>query len=45
MIVIKNSEPEEDTTLKYCVNLIVDHSESQGAPVIVTFNPKSLAWV
>lgn len=30
---------EEDITLKYRVNLIVDHSETKGAPVIVTFNP------
>jgi len=34
-----NKKPEEDTTLKYRVNLIVDHSETKGAPVIVTFNP------
>lgn len=34
----KKSE-SEDTTLKYRVNLIVDHSQSQGAPVVVTFNP------
>jgi len=30
---------EEDVTLKYRVNLIVDHSETKGAPVVVTFNP------
>jgi len=30
---------EEDVTLKYRVNLIVDHSETKGAPVIVTYNP------
>ncbi len=30
---------EEDITLKYRVNLIVDHSETKGAPVIVSFNP------
>lgn len=29
----------EDVTLKYKVNLIVDHSKSTGAPVVVTFNP------
>lgn len=29
----------EDVTLKYKVNLIVDHSKSEGAPVIVSFNP------
>ena len=34
-----NKKPEEDTTLKYRVNLIVDHSGTKGAPVIVTFNP------
>ncbi|MBE5972256.1 MAG: ATP-dependent protease [Lachnoclostridium sp.] len=32
-------KPEEDVTLKYRVNLIVDHSETKGAPVVVTFNP------
>ncbi|MDD3393855.1 MAG: ATP-binding protein [Anaerotignum sp.] len=32
-------KPTEDVTLKYKVNLIVDHSKSQGAPVIVSFNP------
>ena len=26
-------------TLKYKVNLIVDHSDSKGAPIVVTFNP------
>ena len=30
---------EEDATLKYRVNLIVDHSETAGAPVVVSFNP------
>lgn len=30
---------EEDVTLRYRVNLIVDHSDTQGAPVMVTFNP------
>ena len=34
-----NKKSEEDATLKYRVNLIVDHSETQGAPVVVTFNP------
>lgn len=29
----------EDVTLKYKVNLIVDHSETKGAPVVVHFNP------
>ncbi|MDO4530832.1 MAG: ATP-binding protein [Bacillota bacterium] len=32
-------KPVEDVTLKYKVNLIVDHSKSKGAPVVVTFNP------
>ena len=30
---------EEDVMHRYEVNLIVDHSESKGAPVVVTFNP------
>lgn len=30
---------EEDVTLRYRVNLIVDHSQTQGAPVVATFNP------
>lgn len=34
-----NKKTEEDTTLKYRVNLIVDHSQTKGAPVVVTFNP------
>ncbi len=32
-------KPEEDDTPKYSVNLIVDHSQTKGAPVMVTFNP------
>ena len=32
-------KPTEDVTLKYKVNLIVDHSASKGAPVVTTFNP------
>jgi len=32
-------KPEEDDTPKYSVNLIVDHSQTKGAPVVVTFNP------
>ena len=32
-------KPEEDIMQRYCVNLIVDHSQSKGAPVVVTFNP------
>ena len=34
-----NKKPAEDVTLKYKVNLIVDHSKSKGVPVVVTFNP------
>lgn len=34
-----SKKPAEDITLKYKVNLIVDHSETKGAPVVVTFNP------
>ncbi|MBQ9936180.1 MAG: AAA family ATPase [Lachnospiraceae bacterium] len=30
---------DEDVMHRYEVNLIVDHSESKGAPVVVTFNP------
>lgn len=30
---------EDDITLKYGVNLIVDHSRTEGAPVVITFNP------
>ena len=34
-----NKKTEEDVTLKYRVNLIVDHSQTKGAPVVVSFNP------
>ena len=34
-----NKKTDEDVTLKYRVNLIVDHSQTKGAPVVVTFNP------
>ena len=34
-----SKKPAEDVTLKYKVKLIVDHSETKGAPVVVTFNP------
>lgn len=34
-----SKKPAEDVTLKYKVNLIVDHSGTKGAPVVVTFNP------
>lgn len=30
---------DDDLMHRYEVNLIVDHSESKGAPVVVTFNP------
>lgn len=30
---------EEDVTLRYRVNLIVDNSQTKGAPVVVNFNP------
>ena len=39
LIPMLGKKPEEDVTLKYRVNLIVDHSETKGAPVITTFNP------
>lgn len=29
----------EDITVKYKVNLIVDNSETEGAPVVINFNP------
>ena len=31
--------PQEDVTLKYKVNLIIDNSKTEGAPVVVDFNP------
>ena len=34
-----SKKSEEDITEKYGVNLIVDHSETKGAPVIISFNP------
>ena len=34
----------EDVTLKYKVNLIVDNSETKGAPVVTTFNPTSVSY-
>lgn len=34
-----SKKQEDDVTQKYRVNLIVDHSETKGAPVVVTFNP------
>lgn len=32
-------KPAEDITLKYKVNLMVDNSRTDGAPVVVDFNP------
>ena len=34
-----SKKSSEDITQKYKVNLIVDHSETEGAPVVVHFNP------
>lgn len=34
-----SKKTEENHMLKYSVNLIVDHSQTKGAPVVVTFNP------
>lgn len=39
LLTIGASKPEEDITQKYRVNLIVDHSKTEGAPVVVTYNP------
>lgn len=39
LLAIGGNKPEEDVTQKYRVNLIVDHSETKGAPVVVTYNP------
>lgn len=39
LIPMLNKKQEEDVTLKYRVNLIVDHSDTRGAPVLVSFNP------
>ena len=39
LLPVFNKKTEEDTTLKYRVNLIVDHSQTKGAPVVITFNP------
>lgn len=36
---LNKKSTEDDTTLKYRVNLVVDHSQTQGAPVVVSFNP------
>ncbi|MGI6018810.1 MAG: Lon protease family protein [Marvinbryantia sp.] len=34
-----SKKSSEDVTLNYRVNLIVDHHDTNGAPVVVTFNP------
>ena len=34
-----NKKQPEDVTLKYKVNLIIDNSKTEGAPVVVDFNP------
>ncbi len=39
LLPLLGKKPAEDVTLKYKVNLVVDHSASKGAPVVVTFNP------
>ena len=39
LLPVFGKKTEEDVTLKYRVNLVVDHSETKGAPVVVTFNP------
>lgn len=39
LIPLLGKKQEEDVTRRYRVNLIVDHSQTQGAPVVVTFNP------
>lgn len=39
LLTMNGNKPEEDVTQKYRVNLIVDHSKTEGAPVVVTYNP------
>lgn len=39
LLAMGGNKPEEDVTQKYRVNLIVDHSDTKGAPVVVTYNP------
>lgn len=36
---VSTKKVPEDVTRKYRVNLMVDHSQTKGAPVVVTFNP------
>ncbi len=39
LLAMNGRNQEEDITQKYRVNLIVDNSETKGAPVVVSFNP------
>ena len=39
LLPLLNRKPEEDIMQRYGVNLLIDHSETKGAPVVVTFNP------
>lgn len=39
LLPLLGKKQEEDVTQRYRVNLFVDHSQTQGAPVVVTFNP------
>lgn len=39
LLPILQKKTDDDITLKYRVNLIVDHSETKSAPVVTTFNP------
>lgn len=39
LLPLLGKKPDEDIMQRYGVNLIVDHSETKGAPVVVTFNP------
>ena len=39
LLPLLGKKQDEDIMHKYGVNLMVDHSKSKGAPVVVTFNP------
>lgn len=39
LLPILGKKNDEDVMSRYGVNLIVDHSETKGAPVVVSFNP------
>lgn len=39
LIPMLSKKTTEDITLKYKVNLLVDNSETKGAPVVIDFNP------